>query len=221
MSKHILDDVITIKIPKGFDKDEVTKRIQCLLENLALERKEHDEKIKLENKIIAINNTTATNDILNILKADKDFTRDIVNYSKIYREDIFIRLVTQFYCKYYDLPIVYDAIFFDTESSVILGMIINIPIGILEKMVGYHTLKEWIKEEMEYYKINNHIRIDNVCKMTHFDHNCHLHEFLTTYLLHNHYDLLKKYDSKLLLLMTLKLDATTQLYAMKDTLKNL
>jgi len=213
MSEYVLENVITVQVPKELEKSVVSGLIQDTIMKLKIEAEDKKREESLNQKIKEIAGMNLTELLINLKTANRDRILDIVEHHPLYETDIYVKLVTQYYCKYNDIETKYEDIFTAKVSHVVLGMLINIPVYILEKLLMKQCHK-WIDEEFEYYKNNGSVRIDNICEHVDFTFN----PYLQQYLIRNHYALLKKYNN---LISRNYKDEFARINEMKDTLKNI
>jgi len=226
MDKYILDNTITIQLPKEIEKNSAIECVKDAIEKLktSIENKKKEELLitKREELLAAkkreFEDLKISDILMDLKNANKEYILDIVEYSSHYKSNIYVKLIIQYYCIYYDIKLFdYESIFSAANSRIIFGMIINIPIFILEKLYGNDFIPEDIntKEELAYYKLHNSIRIDNICKFVDGSYT----RFIQDYLLQNHFDLLKAQNSELLKIFKSG-DDMKYIYTMRDSLKN-
>jgi len=186
LSSPILTNVLTVKVPDGFDKKKLGDDIIKLIENT-----EREEKLK--TKILLFKNKTANNILCDLENgATPEYVDNIIKSSDEYKNNSVINLIVNYYAYHFNMKIEdLIGIFTLQDTRILLGLLLRIPVHILIKMSNEKKPVFWIVNELEYYKNSGNIRIDEICKNVDLKTYNHI---VVDYLLMNHIDLLLEYN---------------------------
>jgi len=164
---------VTLKIPRYVDENDVAETVEALCTDIEKERADKELEEKIEKM--------SFKDVLKELKSENlNSYLKIVEKCPLLKTNALINIVTNYYALFHRsrnrgltfgmnniVPVRISDIFMSIGSTLILGLLLNIPSSVLRAILncdwGYiREIERWIRDEIEYYANNNNFRIEYI-----------------------------------------------------------